>query len=372
MSHLFNDNDSLLFQILPWALLMAVMPGMMLLSALPFGAGPAEEPIHVAQAQAAPVTAQEALIEELLSRVNELEHNIDTNMNNTGTFQPHYPKEPKISMPKSFAGRKDESRAFIQKCDNVFRVQPQSYSTDDSKIAFVQNLLDGEAYLWFQPYLQMDYIDRPLWTKSWNAFKEYFEIQFGDSNIIENSRFKLKSLRQTSSASHYATEFKRYAAFLGWDDAALRQTFFDGLKEDVRYKLLTPQSCATFEELVNEAIKWDDLLFQFRKSPSRITTTRTTYGSSKSTFSNNYNYGRPSNFQSNYQSRPFYQKSTTVQQTTDTPMEVDTLRPRTTMLTTQERQYRVDKNLCFNCGKPGHVSRDCKVPRRTLNSQPRA
>ncbi len=55
-------------------------------------------------------------------------------------------KEPKISSPPPFSGRKDEALEFLLKCDMVFDVQPRTSSSTKAKIAFVTNLLKDEAY----------------------------------------------------------------------------------------------------------------------------------------------------------------------------------------------------------------------------------
>jgi hypothetical protein len=54
-------------------------------------------------------------------------------------------KEPKITSPQPFTGRKDEASEFIFKCDMVFEVQALTCSSTKSKIAFITNLLKDEA-----------------------------------------------------------------------------------------------------------------------------------------------------------------------------------------------------------------------------------
>lgn len=82
---------------------------------------------------------------------------------------------------------------------------------------------------------------------------------FGESDIIAASRHKLHYLKQTKSASSYAAKFQRYAAYLHWGDEALCHAFFDGLKEDVKDKILSPNDMMDISELISAAIKWDNL-----------------------------------------------------------------------------------------------------------------
>jgi len=246
-------------------------------------------------------------------------------------------KEPKISSPKSFSGSKTEARAFIEKCDNVFHLQPHTYASEDAKISFTVNLLEGEAYCWFQPYLEIDINTCPAWTHTWSLFKVEFIKQFGDSNIIKTSHAKLKHLKQTGSASHYTTEFKHHATYLGWDDNALCQTYFDGLKEDVKYRILTPQAYTTFESLAEDAIRWDNLLFQHRKSTNTSAKASTPV---------------------TCKSQPPPVTITLPREPQHTPMDIDSLRFK--RLTPEERQTHINKKLCLYCGKPGHMACDCR------------
>ena len=74
----------------------------------------------------------------------------------------HIGREPKSFSTAPFSGRKDEAMEFLLKCDMVFDVQPASYATNKSKIAFVANLLKDEAYRWVMPHLGMDPLLQPL------------------------------------------------------------------------------------------------------------------------------------------------------------------------------------------------------------------
>ncbi|RXK34664.1 hypothetical protein M231_08081, partial [Tremella mesenterica] len=76
----------------------------------------------------------------------------------------------------------------------VFTVQPRTYSTDITRIAFATNLLKDEAYRWVLPYLGMDEGEQPSWLQVWNDFQIEFKKYFGDSNLEETSRFKLRNL----------------------------------------------------------------------------------------------------------------------------------------------------------------------------------
>jgi hypothetical protein len=219
------------------------------------------------------------MLHERINQLEQAQHQAQAQLDQAHMAQQHaygHPtpvipvKEPRISGPPHFGGKKEEAMEFLLKCDMVFAVQPQSYATTESKLAFVINLLKDEAYRWVMPHLTMDDNIKPDWIKDWTLFREEFKKVFGDSEIIETARHKLKSLKQTGPATSYATEFRRFAAYLHYSDEALRHLFFDGLKEDVKDKILTPNNTLSIDTLIDAAIKWDNLLFQRRRNYSAL------------------------------------------------------------------------------------------------------
>jgi hypothetical protein len=304
------------------------------------------------------LTEEQQIIREMQQRIIQLEAIIAHPIPFTQASST-WSKEPKIESPPPFSGRKDKALEFLLKCDMVFDVQPRTYSTTKSKIAFVTNLLKDEAYHWVMPHLTLPEDEQPIWLGSWVFFKQEFKKVFGDSDIIETSRQKLKGLKQTQSATSYATEFTRHCAYLHWGDEAFRHAYFDGLKEDVKDKLLTPNEFKTLVDLIDASVKWDNLLYQRRR-----TNPSTTSRSTNTRIDTPVNKTRPFTFQPS--SRPTNTTSTPASSTfTPVPMEVDAVRPRFAPLTTEERKYRMDNKLCMYCGKTGHIARDCRAKSST-------
>jgi hypothetical protein len=297
--------------------------------------------------------AEQQIIREMQQRIIQLEAIVAHPILSTQASST-WSKEPKIESPPPFSGRKDKALEFLLKCDMVFDVQPRTYSSTKSKIAFVTNLLKDEAYHWVMPHLTLPEDEQPSWLSSWVTFKREFKKVFGDSDIIETSRQKLKGLKQTQSATSYATEFTRHCAYLHWGDEAFRHAYFDGLKEDVKDKLLTPNEFKTLVDLIDASVKWDNLLYQRRRT-NPYTTSRSTNSRIDTPVKT-----RPFTFQPS--SRPTNITSTPASSTfTPVPMEVDAVRPRFAPLTTEERKYRMDNKLCMYCGKTGHIARDCRT-----------
>ncbi|KAJ9114208.1 hypothetical protein QFC22_005660 [Naganishia vaughanmartiniae] len=151
----------------------------------------------------------------LQARLAQLEHQLIQAQQTTSPFTPYH-KEPKINTPAPFKGNKSQSEEFILKCDQIFVICHRTYHNDDTRLAFAFNLLEGDAYQWLKPALLAQ--NKPEWITTWLAFRSEFLKTYADSDVKETSRFKLKTLKQTTSASLFATDFKRYSMYLDWSD----------------------------------------------------------------------------------------------------------------------------------------------------------
>ncbi|KAI5448859.1 Retrotransposon Gag-like protein 3 [Naganishia albida] len=86
-------------------------------------------------------------------RITQLEQELRNQRHPSSSFPFATSKEPKINSPAPFKDNKSLSEEFILKCDQVFSVCHRTYHDDDIKLAFVFNLLEGDAYQWIKPAL---------------------------------------------------------------------------------------------------------------------------------------------------------------------------------------------------------------------------
>ncbi|CAM4546654.1 unnamed protein product [Leuciscus chuanchicus] len=56
--------------------------------------------------------------------------------------------EPRLPVPESYVGETNFCRAFLTRCSMHFSLQPRTFETEESKVAFVLTLLTGRAALW--------------------------------------------------------------------------------------------------------------------------------------------------------------------------------------------------------------------------------
>ncbi|KAJ1299365.1 hypothetical protein OPQ81_003761 [Rhizoctonia solani] len=240
----------------------------------------------------------------------------------TQTPGPATPKS-KIPSPEKFDGEKGPTaKSFILDCKVYFLANPSSFQTDHSHISFVlMNLKEGQPKKWGQIYLEklIDGTPEPILV-DWDSFEAAFLHNWSDPATLQIEERRLRELKQTKSATDYATEFRIIAGDLESSDAALMASFCQGLEKEVRGKLIEftlYQNITTLDALISTACLIDDTLFEAK---------RETQGSSSSSPSSNKS---PGNKSGNFVSRKI-------------------------------QEARRKAGQCTKCGDKSHKWKDCK------------
>src|SRR5271170_2380780 len=92
---------------------------------------------------------------------------------------------------------------------------------------------------------------------------------YADKQCRKALRLKLTMLKQTGSASKFASEFLTIANILGIDDESRFALFTAGLKPEVQSALALVRDIDTFEELVDAAVQIDHVNFTLAKAESK-------------------------------------------------------------------------------------------------------
>ncbi|QRV73625.1 Transposon Ty3-I Gag-Pol polyprotein [Ceratobasidium sp. AG-Ba] len=112
-------------------------------------------------------------------------------------------------------------------------------TSDDDKIAFIISYLDGKASEWIESHMEHDILRQAVpWLHDVNLFWTEFEKRFGEIDQATKALKKLKSLKQKSLVQDYVTEFQSLAAYVNYDDLALRDMFYEGLKDEIKMAML--------------------------------------------------------------------------------------------------------------------------------------
>ncbi|QRV93541.1 Retrotransposon gag protein [Ceratobasidium sp. AG-Ba] len=174
----------------------------------------------------------------------------------------------KLAKPDKFDGKKDKSTTFKVAITQYLR-STYPGSSDDDKIAFIISYLDGKAAEWVEPHMEHDILRQAVpWLHNVNLFWAEFEKRFGEIDRATKALKKLKSLKQKSSVQDYVTEFQSLAAYVNYDDLALRDMFYEGLKDEIKMAMLSQlfdvkDNTTTGQMVVDRALLIDQHLEQF-------------------------------------------------------------------------------------------------------------
>lgn len=250
-----------------------------------------------------------------------------------------------LNKPEPYDGKERmQCTTFIAQVKLYMSGNSESFPNEEAKVLFAATFLRGKAFAWFEPRMVRN-VDPML--RDFDLFCSELLRNLGDPDRENTMARKLKTLRQTASASAYRTEFDNITQYLPWDDAALKSYFYDGLRSDVKDALsYIPNPPVEYREFQDLVIQIDNRLFERKQEARGNTPARPATTSSK--------------FKPTY--RPAYRASAS---SGPTPMDLDATRnKRFKPLTPQERTRRITENLCLYCGNAGHRAGECPAKRK--------
>lgn len=250
-----------------------------------------------------------------------------------------------LNKPSEYDGKdRNQATTFLAQVQMYINGNTLLFPTEDSKVLFASTYLRGRAFSWFEPRMTKG-VD-PL-LHDFTLFKTELLKAFGDPDREATMARKLKNLKQTGSASAYRTEFDNICQYLTWNDTALKSSFYDGLRPEVKdalaYVLDEPSKFSDYQDLV---IRIDQRLYD-RKVEARGGTSNKSNDNKKKTTGHN----QSSNKSNSDKPTP---------KTDPGAMDLDgTNNRKFKPLTPAERQRRMENKLCLYCGEPGHRAQDC-------------
>ncbi|QRW27790.1 Retrotransposon-derived protein PEG10 [Rhizoctonia solani] len=154
----------------------------------------------------------------------------------------------KIPAPEKYDGKKGPAaKSFILDCKTYFLSNASSFLLIT---IYLEKLLNGD--------------DKPT-LQSWNTFEAAFLRNWSNPAAAQIAEQRLRELKQLKSASNYATEFRIIASKLEWLDPALIASFRQGLKAEVRSKLIEytlHKNITALDKFISTACLIDDTLFE--------------------------------------------------------------------------------------------------------------
>ena len=138
-----------------------------------------------------------------------------------------------MAQPATYTGEVEDCSGFLLQCSLYFEMQPQLFSTECARIAFMIYLLSGRALQWGQ---SNSHSNGPV-TSSLASFTNHFKEVFGQTASVLYIHDQLFNLRQgNTSINAYALQFRTLAASSGWNEMALLTAFRQGFNPEVRHQ----------------------------------------------------------------------------------------------------------------------------------------
>jgi hypothetical protein len=229
--------------------------------------------------------------------------------------------------PPTFSGRRSELRTFIELLHNKLTGNQDRYPTEESRLRYAIGRLRNEASALagsFRPDTVQNLVN-------------LLENTYGDPNRKTTAQRKLVRMNQGNrSFPSFFAEFHRYAQESEWNDPALITRLIEALHPDLRRALIGVDFSNNLVECANIIGKrYNDMLMLLPKK-------------------NDYNLRHQTT------------KSQPTPRRDPDAMEIDA--SSYTPLRPEERERRLQKDLCFRCGKHGHFVRNCPYPPPKLRS----
>uniref|UniRef100_A0A4W5KTI3 CCHC-type domain-containing protein n=1 Tax=Hucho hucho TaxID=62062 RepID=A0A4W5KTI3_9TELE len=242
---------------------------------------------------------------------------------------PYHQPEPRMPTPEAYSGEPSFCRPFINKCSLFFSLQPQTFASEQSKVAFVLTLLTGRAAQWGTAVWE----NHHQCCTSFQALSEELRRVFDRAVTGREAARVLADLRQGNRpVSDYSIEFRTLAAECQWNEEAQWDMFLHGLADRIQREIYVLDLPRSLDGLIESALRVDARLNRLEQRTHQTPV-----------FARFEGHSSPSG---DMVSPVFHHE----------PMQVGGAR-----LSREERQRRRTRGLCLYCGGTGHFLNNCPV-----------
>ncbi|CAI5651351.1 unnamed protein product [Oreochromis niloticus] len=163
------------------------------------------------------------------------------------------PADGFLPTPKAFSGEIDKCAGFLTQCALQFCQQPQAFSNDGAKIAYIVQLLQDRALIWAQAVLHAN----PDITYS--HFLDKFKGVFDRKSTTLTAGQRLLALKQGKrSVADFSIDFFTLAEQTKWEEEALKSTLLSNVNEEIKKELMLRELPSSLDALMTLCVWLDD------------------------------------------------------------------------------------------------------------------
>ncbi|KAF7640808.1 hypothetical protein LDENG_00012680, partial [Lucifuga dentata] len=168
---------------------------------------------------------------------------------------PAFHPEPRLPPPERYGGEEGTCRPFLTQCSLIFELQPSSYPTERSRVAYAISLLTSHAREW----ATHEWDRGADCCMTFQAFADELRKVFDASLPGREKARNLLGLRQGGRCvSDYAIEFRTLAAESKWNSFSLLDAFYHSLSDYIKDELVTCEPCCDLNALITLSTRLDN------------------------------------------------------------------------------------------------------------------
>ncbi len=155
-----------------------------------------------------------------------------------------------MAMPATYAGDAADCGGFLLQIALFIEMQPATFPTERSKVAFLISLLSGRALLWAKAIWNSNTAIINSFDAFTNNFKEVFGSAAGTLSVSDQL---LRLLQGAKSTLEYTVHFRTLAATSGWNETALLSAYRQGLDPRIRTQMVIYDVSVVLESFMQKA-----------------------------------------------------------------------------------------------------------------------
>lgn len=247
-------------------------------------------------------------------------------------------------------------KEYIRHCETAFQMGQTMYPDDKTKICYASQFLTGETLDgWLRHESQMGEDEQAIWEEYNGVLKDLLLDPVTRSTMLA-LRYDRAQQRKGQTVRQFVSYLEELEMEFDYTETQRRQHLYAKLRPEIRRALSNYQTLPdTRQGLMQLAIQLESNQLQESKPEPKPGERSSNAGSTTDTRKPKENKGSP---KKNPRTGRHVEKSRQTSSTSRQPTDA---------LTQAEREHRDKNNLCYRCGKPGHLARQCwaKLDRKT-------